>query len=231
MPNPTVFRISLVVMCFCDVVRRRQTPIPFMEMRAFVFLDSIPNPMIELRIKRLLKTAIDEDLMHNFLPHIFETERADQSFSFLTRQTAKQIGLKQLTNRFRIEIEGYEVEQIDLDEIMHEPIYWREDPIGREIDHHLFKFSRVQGGVRLHLNTNQVYRYCAFYDEYGNLDGEYDDFDIRKHIKQRVMAQQQRQTMFSRARGLETEIEAKTNELQGMIAEIEQMNRRLKGAI
>jgi hypothetical protein len=231
MANPTVFRVSLVIMCFADYIRRRQTPVPFMELRAFVFLGSIPNPMMELRIKRALKAAIDEDLMHKFLPHIFETDRADQSFSFLTRQTAKQIGLKQITNRFRIEIEGYEVEQVDLDEIMHEQIYWREDPIGREIDHHLFKFSRVQGGVRLHLNTNQVYRYCAFYDEYGNLDGEYDEFDISKHIAQRAMAQQQQRAMLGRAKVLEAEIEAKTTELRGMIAEIEQMNKRLRRAI
>jgi hypothetical protein len=224
---PDVYRVSLVSMAFANLQRRSQTPVPFLELRSFVFLDHIPNPTQEVRIKRALKQAIENDLMHDFLGHIFESGRQDQSFSFLSRQTAKPISLKQITNRFRIEIEGYEVEQIDLDEIMHEQIYWSENPIQGNIDHHLFKFERVQGGQRLHLNVNQVYRYCAFYNEQGDIDGEYDEFIIRQYINQRQIAVQQRQALYQRAQGILTDISSKTSELSMAIDDIEKMNRKL----
>jgi hypothetical protein len=216
-------------MAFANLQRKSSTPSPFLELRAFVFLDKIPNPTQEVRIKRALKDTIENDLMHDFLGHIFESGRQDQSFSFLSRQTAKPISLKQITNRFRIEIEGYEVEQIDLDEIMHEPIYWTENPINGQIDHHLFKFSRVQGGMRLHLNVNQFYRYCAFYDEQGDLDGEYDEFEIRKVVQQRQIAVQQKQIFWQKAQGLITDIDTKTNQLEMAIDDIEKMNKKLRG--
>jgi hypothetical protein len=226
---PDVFRVSLVSMAFASVIRRSQTPIPFMELRAFCFLDKIPNPTQELRIKRALKEAIENDLMHDFLGHIFESGQQDQSFSFLSRQTAKPISLKQITNRFRIEIEGYEVEHIDLDEIMHEQIYWSESPIQGNIDHHFFKFDRVQGGMKLHLNTNQVYRYCAFYNEQGDIDGEYDEISIRQYVQQRTVAIQQRQAFYQKSLGIITDIDVKTDELTRAIKDIEDANKRLRG--
>ena len=226
---PDVYRVSLVSMAFASTIRRSQTPIPFMEMRSFVFLDRIPNPTQEVRIKRALKEAIENDLMHEFLGHIFESGRQDQSFSFLSRQTAKPIALKQITNRFRIEIEGYEVEQIDLDEVMHEQIYWSESPIHGNIDHHFFKYDRVRGGMRLHLNTNQIYRYVAFYNDQGDIDGEYDEMEIRKVIQQRQVTFQQRQAFYQKAQGLITDIETKTNELDKAIKDIEDMNKKLGG--
>lgn len=226
---PDVFRVSLVSMAFCSNVRRSQTPLPFMELRSFVFLDHIPNPTQEVRVKRALKEAIENDLMHDFLGHIFESGRQDQSFSFLSQQTAKPISLKQITNRFRIEIEGYEVEHIDLDEIMHEQIYWSEQPIQGNIDHHFFKFDRVQGGMKLHLNTNQVYRYCAFYNEHGDLDGEYDEISIRHYVQQRTVAVQQKQAFYQKAIGIITDIDVKTDELTRAIKDIEDANKRLRG--
>lgn len=219
---PDVYRVSLVSMAFASNIRRSATPIPFLELRSFVFLDKIPNPTQELRIKRALKEAIENDLMHDFLGHIFESGRQDQSFSFLSRQTAKPISLK----RFRIEIEGYEVEQIDLDEIMHEQIYWSEQPIQGKIDHHLFKYSRVQGGMRLHLNVNRVYRYCAFYDAQGDIDGEYDEFEIRKAINQRQIVVQQRHNLYQKAQGIIADIETKTGELSRAIDDIEKINKQ-----
>ena len=228
---PSVYRISLVVMSFADVVRRKQTPIPFLEMRAFLFIARIPNPTEEIAIKRALKRAIEEDLMKNFLAHIFESDKSDQSFSFLSRQTAKEISLKQLTNRFKVEIEGYEVEKIDVDEIITEPIYWSESPIGRTVDHFFFNSERtaapvLKGMTRLHRKVNTVYHYVAFYDENGDLDGEYDEFQVRQYIQQRVFAMQQRQQLFTKARGLVTDIELKTNKLSGVIDEIDQLNRK-----
>lgn len=226
---PDVYRVSLVSMSFASAIRRSATPSPFLELRSFVFLDKIPNPTQELRIKRALKEAIENDLMHDFLGHIFESGRQDQSFSFLSRQTAKPISLKQITNRFRIEIEGYEVEQIDLDEIMHENIYWSESPIQGNIDHHFFKYQRVQGGQRLHLNVNQVYRYVAFYNDQGDIDGEYDEFEIRKVIQQRQVVFQQRQAFYQKAQGLISDIDMKTDELGRAVKDIEDMNKKLGG--
>jgi hypothetical protein len=229
---PQVIRVSLVVMSFASTVRRRQTPIPFMEMRAFLFLDRLPTPVEEAIIKRSLKLAIEDDIMHQFLPHIFESGRQDQTFSFISRQTAKKIGLlNAMTRHFKVEIEGFEVEPVDLDEIFHEPIYWSDEPIGRQIDHYLFHSTRtipriMKGTAKLHLKTGIIYHYVAFYDENGDIDGEYDDLEISQHIKQRMLVLKQRQALYGRAMGLATEIEQKTGQLSGMISEIERLNER-----
>jgi hypothetical protein len=229
MPNPQVFRVSLVVMVFADFQKRSSTPEPFLECRSFLFLDHIPNPMQEIRIKKMLKDSIEDDIMGKFIPHIFDA--ANQSYNFLTRQTAKPISLKQMTNRYKVEIEGFEVEQIDLDEIFHEKIYWSERPIGGTHDHLLFTGVKsnstirkvIYGGQKLHLNLQQIYRYVAFYNERHEIDGEYDEFDIRKQIGSKQVASAQQAALARQAIGLIDSIESKTTQLKDVISELERL--------
>lgn len=230
MANPQVFRVSLVVMTFSQIQKRATSPQPFLEMRSFLFLDHIPNPMQEIRIKKMLKDSIEDDIMGKFIPHIFDAQ--NQSYDFLTRQTAKPISLKQLTNRFKVEIEGFEVEQVDLDEIFHEKIYWSEKPIGGTHDHLLFTGVKsnstirkvIYGGQKLHLNTQQIYRYVAFYNERHEIDGEYDEFDIRKQIGSKQSSAGQQAALARQAIGLIDNIESKTIQLRDVIGELERLN-------
>jgi hypothetical protein len=206
MPDPIVYRVSLVEMVHAaEKGKHSSTPSPFMELRAFVFLGRPPSPTMESQLKNTFRRVI-EGIKLNFLPHIFESE---MNFKPEFGESKQAFSLKELTQRFRIEIEGFEVERVDLDEIT----------LG------YFKQERIERGHRLHLNTGVIYRYVAFYNPDGTIKKpDYDEFSIREAIGRIKELEERREKLMLRARGLVDEIAEKTKKLETVIGELEDIN-------
>jgi hypothetical protein len=206
MPDPIVYRVSLVEMVHAqERGKHSSTPSPFMEIRVFTFLGRPPSPVLESQLKITFKRVI-EGIKLNFLPHIFES---DMNFKPEFGEDKKSFSLKELTQRFRIEIEGFEVERVDLDEIT----------LG------YFKRERIERGHKLHLNTGVIYRYVAFYNPDGTIKKpDYDEFSIREVIGKLKELEERREKLLRRARGLVDEIEEKTKKLEIVIGELEDIN-------
>ena len=222
---PQVYRVSLVVMVFASEVKRG-SPQPFVELRSFLFLDRIPTPLEEVRIKAALRLSIDE-VMHKFLPHIFLTDKQD--YNMISRETAKPISLKSLTRMTKIQIEGFEVEPMDIDEVLNEPIYWRE--LNGRIEHGLFSQDTrnvvMQGRKRLQLNTNYIYRYVAFYLEDGSIKRDYDEFEIKDVVKQRVILESQQKRLYGKMYNVLGRMRSDVSELETLTAQLERISDKL----
>jgi len=210
MPSPIVYRISLVEMVHAqEKGKHSSTPSPFMEIRAFMFLENSPSPTMESQLRRIFKDAI-EGVKLNFLPHIFES---DMNFRPEYAEDRTSFSLKELTQRFKIEIEGFEVERVDLDEIT----------LG------YFKQERTERGHRLHLNTGVIYRYVAFYNPDGTIKKpDYDEFSIREVMGKLKELEERREKLFRKARGLVEDIEKKTKKLEDVITELEDVYKRFR---
>lgn len=225
---PQVYRVSLVVMIFASEIKRN-TPSPFMELRSFLFLDRIPTPMEEIRIKAALKFSIEE-VMQKFLPHIFMTDKQD--YNMISQQTARPVNLMtkaQLTRMTRIEIQGYEVEPMDIDEVLNESIYWKE--LNGRMEHGLFSVDTrdtvKRGRKRLQLVTNYIYRYVAFYTEDGEIKRDYDEFEIRDVVAQRIKLEDLQQKLYGRMHSVLGRLHKDIGELESTLTELESVSSKL----
>jgi len=165
------WRLSLVKMYYAEI-KKDKTPDPFLEIRTFVFLKDKPSRIQELAWKKVMEKEI-EFLKEKLLRHIFDSPK--NRFWEEKRQLETVIRAKPISKWFKIEIDGWEVERIDIDEVM------REYYMG--VEGHWFRPDRIEKR-RLRLITEYVYRYFAFFDEEGRIKGEYDEFDIIKALKQ-----------------------------------------------
>lgn len=172
MPENKIYRLSLVKMYYAKI-KKKETPDPFCEIRAFTFLPYEPTTTLQMRIKKELENAIHQ-LIVEFLPHIFFSEKNE--FYEESKEELQSILVKKLTEQVKIEIDGWEVEEIDIDEIMKDYL------IGGEV-RHWFRQDRAEK-KKFRLNFGIIYRYVAFFDEEGNIKGEYDEWDIRKKLEE-----------------------------------------------
>jgi hypothetical protein len=193
------YRISLVEMFVAE--EGDETPRPFLEIRSFMFVDRIPEGIRQQSIKNYLRGWI-ETTKREFLGHIFGSEREDFESKSDTDLTAFR-EIRKATFQSRIVIEGYEISELDRDEL---------------VDHH---FKRERWESKFILNSNMPYLYVAFYKKGKSRPDEYDDVDIKKAIGETYRLRMERERLFRKARGLVEEIEQKTVQLGGAITEME----------
>jgi hypothetical protein len=201
------YRVSLVEMFVAE--EGEETPRPFCEIRSFIFLDRIPEGLRQQSIRNFLKSWI-ETVKSEFLGHIFGSEREDfESKSDTDLSSFREI--RKATFQSRIVIEGYEISELDRDEF---------------INHH---FKRERRESKFILNNNTPYLYVAFYKkEHPNKPLEYDDFDIKKAIGEVYRLRMEKERLFRKARGLAEDIEQKTVQLTGAVAEMEKILGKFK---
>jgi hypothetical protein len=185
--------------------------------------------MEDVRIKAALRISINE-IMEQFLPHIFMSEYGD--FSSLSRQTAKAISIqtqRQLAKMTRVEIEGYEVEPMDIDEIMTETLYWKE--INQRIEHSFFKEDTINqvvfGKGMMRLNTNYIYRYVAFYEEDGSIRRDYDELDIKSVLGERIRLGIMKTKLVARTGSILGRMQKDIGELEKTLLELEKVSTKL----
>lgn len=110
-----IWRVSVVRAYYSTL--DRDTPSPFCETRAFIFLKHKPTPIQrELYYKRLMSS------INNIEEHVFySTAQAvnSESAEYEDSKTATQIRIKEIKDKEKVvvEINGYEFEPVDADEI------------------------------------------------------------------------------------------------------------------
>jgi hypothetical protein len=225
---PQFYRISVVKMVHAKYPAKA-TPEPFSEIRSYVFLKTLPTGVRLSNLRRSLESSLKE-IMDKLLPHIYKGKMGDYTFD--TQEPKAAISVKTLTKFFKIEIDGFEVEPVDIDEVLVEKLFWTIKGYRIPFDHHLFTERRIEdvatGRKKLSLRTLRVYRYMAFYDEDGNIKGEYDEGDISEMLKKVYLVERRLRLvkqMYSQATGL---LERTTRELEAAVSDLEKLLKRFK---
>ena len=149
-----VYRISLVYM-FYSIPPSKKTPTPFAELRVFVFKE-IPLTTFQLNVLKAGLRAILDRLMRIFWSLSYAREikrRADFE---------EEIKQQEFGGRIVTEIHGFEVEDIDYDEVSE----W------------FMSYDGVDETPAV-IEFDVPFRYVRFYDEYGGIKKEYNEWDIR----------------------------------------------------
>lgn len=144
-----VYRISLVWMFYTTKVGGK-TPTPFAELRVFFFTDRKPT-LDELRIARAGMREILDALFEIFTSLAMAIDMKAVNYD-------EDMPVTSISAKIKTEIEGFEVEEIDFDEVME---YFKTEK-------RRFKFF-------------ENFRYARFYKPDGSIKREYDEFDIRRY--------------------------------------------------
>lgn len=135
-----------------------ETPDPICEIRAFVFLENKPT----VYEYKLLKEGLTQVI--NYTENLFYSIYIADEKGLLTKTTSEDPEITEIrtvipaTPRIVFEIDGYEVEKIDLDEVTR---HFKDDVTKAKF--------------------NEIYRYCGFYDQHTkDIDPskEYDEYSI-----------------------------------------------------
>jgi len=158
----TIYRISYVRLYIADNPTK-DTPIPFAELRSFIFLPNKPT-IYELK---LINNGLEQitNYTENLFQSIVDAKEAD---SIEQEDHILEYGVRTsfpATPKARMVIEGFECEQVD------------EDEVGSH-------FKDEQLRLRMH----KIYRYCAFADSHGKPEFEYDESDCQ--YMERIKSQQ-----------------------------------------
>lgn len=184
---PKVYRVSLVRMYYCTDKdkRTRDTPTPFCELRAFMFLRKIPNQRQRIRIREFLASQLDE--LENIIESIGEQKRAGLIAEWFDPKlrndyeidNPKEISLTVPTKNVKVMIEGFEVEQIDLESIFEYRLGGRD---------HRFFTTKTETAIMeynnfLNIGFNSPQRYFALFNENGEIrQPEYDEANIKQTL-------------------------------------------------
>lgn len=220
-----ILRISLVKMVYATI-KKRNTPSPFMELRAFIFLRKMPRPVEIPLIKKKLENSLQE-IIDKLLPHIFYTDKNEYIFD--PKQTEKLINVTTSLTRFsKVEIDGFEVQQTDLDEIFYEKLFWEIE--GRKIPfiHKFFSDTTLKKRMPLKLRTGVIYRYMAFYDEEGNIKGEYDEADIQEMLEKVEIVVKRFELQRNIYKSAVSVLDKLIFELESAMGELEAFSRKFK---
>jgi hypothetical protein len=165
----TIWRISVVRVYSAPPKKRKSndTPIPFCEMRAFVFLPKKPS-IYELKpLNNGLTQAI------NYTENLFQSIYTAREQDALEQDDSLEehgIRMHPATPRTIFEIQGYECQPIDAEEAMKH-----------------FSDERQQ------LKFFDVYRYTAFFNLSGNPEKEYGEQEILEIQRVTQLQQSQQQ--------------------------------------
>jgi hypothetical protein len=160
-----IWRISFCRMWYSIAPKKRETPTPFAEFRAFIFLkDKPPTPLLELSIKRRLKDAVDK--LKEICPSIIESYK-NGTADFDDKTLMEEVKATKKEGIIKIEIDGYEIEPMD---IMNFVTIVNDN----EIMLHLLKQTPKK------IPFDEIYRYMAFFSQTGMIKKDYDEFEIRE---------------------------------------------------
>lgn len=155
-----IWRISAVRM-FYAVTIKKKTPTPFCEIRAFMFTKKRPISLMLNIIKERLTREIEitERLLDsiNRVKYVIPTETGRDVVYWSTDYEEHELEVKKKFGTIKVEIDGYEIEDIDADEVMS-------------------MFKKMKKNIAF----NFIYRYVAFFDTSGNIGFEYDEDYIAK---------------------------------------------------
>ena len=168
MAQQIIYRCSVVRIYSAKPTHRKQnqTPEPFCELRAFVFLPKKPS-IYELK---LLNNGLIQVI--NYTENLFQSIQVAQDMDSIETDEAlyeQGIRVQPATPQSFLQIDGYEVSQIDKDEI-----------------------ERMFGD-RQKIHFHDIHRYVAFYDQFGNIHKEYDSTNISQIEKVTRLQQAQKQ--------------------------------------
>lgn len=146
--------------------KQNQTPEPFCELRAFVFLPKKPS-IYELK---LLNNGLTQVV--NYTENLFQSINMaiDQnSIETDERMYEEGVRVQPATPQSFLEVTGHEISKLDEDEV-----------------HKHF-------GSRTRINFFDIQRYVAFYDQWGNPSKEYDESDCKSIEAVNILKQKQQQ--------------------------------------
>jgi hypothetical protein len=110
----TIYRLSVCRMYYA-ISPKAETPLPFSECRAFIFLKERPTRIMEEGIKTLLREAIDR-----MMPFFFSLVIAEESGKAFYEEESKtdDISVTKRKGKMKIEIDGYEIEEVSVEDIL-----------------------------------------------------------------------------------------------------------------
>ena len=163
----TIWRISVCRIYSAKPTHKKQeTPEPFCELRAFVFLPKKPS-IYELK---LLNNGLIQVV--NYTENLFQSIQVayDQNSIETDEQMYEEgVRVQPATPQSFLQIDGYEISKLDEDEI-----------------HRMYR-------DREKIHFFDIQRYTAFYDQFGNIHKEYDSTDITQIEKVTRLQQAQKQ--------------------------------------
>jgi hypothetical protein len=94
---------------------KSETPLPFSETRAFIFIRERPTRIMEESIKTLLREAIDR-----MMPLFFSLVAAEESGKAFYEEKSEtdDISVTKRKGKIKLEIDGYEIEEISVEDIL-----------------------------------------------------------------------------------------------------------------
>jgi hypothetical protein len=162
-----IFRISVCrIYSSKPTHKKQQTPEPFCELRAFVFLPKKPS-IYELK---LLNNGLTQVV--NYTENLFQSIQVATDLDSIEvdeRMYEEGVRVQPATPQSFLEINGWSAEEIDRDEV-----------------------ERMFGS-RQKLNFFDIQRYVAFYDQSGQPQKEYDENDCKSIEAINILKQKQQQ--------------------------------------
>jgi hypothetical protein len=168
MAQQQIFRVSVVRIYSAKPTHRKQnqTPEPFCELRAFVFLPKKPS-IYELK---LLNNGLTQVV--NYTENLFQSIQVAMDMDSIESDEKlfeEGVRVQPATPQSFLQIDGYEISELDKDEAEK---YFR--------DSQKIHFFNIQ-------------RYVAFYDQYGVPSKEYDSSNINDIERVTKLQQAQKQ--------------------------------------
>lgn len=177
-----VVRVSYVRMYYASEPRTNQTPTPFCELRAFMFLRDMPSIPLKITLRRQLSKEIDN--LEDIIESIKEQKEAGTIAEYFDPRRPADREIRRPTEialmppvTLKVMIEGLEVEEIDQDEIF---VSRLGDRYFSELTQEKVLFAK-EGTLPLRLNT--PYRYFALFSEGGYIRYEYDEAEIKHRLE------------------------------------------------
>jgi len=162
-----IFRVSVCrIYSSKPTHKKNQTPEPFCELRAFVFLPKKPS-IYELK---LLNNGLTQVI--NYTENLFQSIQVAMDMNSIEtdeRMYEEGVRVQPARPQSFLEINGWSAEEIDRDEI-----------------------ERMFGS-RQKINFFDIQKYIAFYDQNGEIHKEYDSSDIDEIERATRLQQAQRQ--------------------------------------
>jgi hypothetical protein len=148
-----LWRISTVRMLY-STLKESKTPDPLCEIRVFVFLKERPNHVQYNLIKERLGNKIPE-----IVRIIFKYPIEKASLTWEDKEEIHSISVRKREGKVKVEIDGMEIEKIDIDEA-----------------------EKYFGTFQKKITLGKIYRYVAFFNPDGSIksNGEYDEEAIEQ---------------------------------------------------
>jgi hypothetical protein len=147
-------------------MKKKTTPEPFCELRAFVFLPQKPS-IYELK---LLNNGLTQTI--NYTENLFQSIQVAMDMDSIETDEAlyeQGVRVQPATGKSIVQIDGYEASEIDRNEL-----------------------ERMFGNNQK-VHFHDIHRYVAFYDQFGNIHKEYDSTDINDIERVTKLQQAQKQ--------------------------------------